>query len=44
MQLKIAALQMISTRSIAENLNKTSRMIAEAASNGAQVIVLPEFC
>lgn len=43
MQLKIAALQMISTCSVTENLNKASQMIAEAASNGAQVIVLPEF-
>jgi predicted amidohydrolase len=43
MQLKIAALQMISTRNVAENLDKATQMIAEAANNGAQVIVLPEF-
>lgn len=43
MQLKIAALQMISTRDVAENLDKATQMIAEAASNSAQVVVLPEF-
>jgi predicted amidohydrolase len=43
MQLKIAALQMISTRNVAENLDKATQMIAEAACNGAQVVVLPEF-
>ena len=43
MQLKIAALQMLSTRNVAENLDKATQMIAEAAGNGAQVIVLPEF-
>lgn len=43
MKLRIAALQMISTRDVTENLNKASKMIAEAAGNGAQVVVLPEF-
>lgn len=43
MQLKIAALQMISTRDVAKNLDKATQMIAEAAKNGAQVVVLPEF-
>lgn len=43
MKLRIAALQMISTRDVIENLNKASKMIAEAAGNGAQVVVLPEF-
>jgi|LauGreDrversion4_2_1035121.scaffolds.fasta_scaffold512593_2 nitrilase len=43
MELKIAALQMVSTRDVAENLDKATQMIAEAASNGTQVVVLPEF-
>ncbi len=43
MQLKIAALQMISTRNVVENLSKVTQMVAEAVENGAQVIVLPEF-
>lgn len=43
MKLRIAALQMISTRNVAENLGKATQMIAEAANNGAQVVVLPEF-
>jgi len=41
--LRIAAVQMISTPELAPNLATASRLIAEAASAGAQLVALPEY-
>jgi deaminated glutathione amidase len=41
--LKIAAIQMISTPDVQENLNDASHLVSAAAKDGAQVIVLPEY-
>jgi nitrilase len=41
--LKIASIQMVSTPDVQENLSTASRLIAAAATEGAQVAVLPEY-
>ena len=40
---RIAAIQMISTSRIEENLRTAARWIAEAAAQGAELVVLPEY-
>ena len=40
--MKVAAVQMTSTRDIAGNLREAGRLVAEAASGGAELVVLPE--
>jgi predicted amidohydrolase len=40
--MKVAAVQMTSTRDVAENLREAGRLVAEAASQGAALVVLPE--
>jgi nitrilase len=39
---KAAAVQMTSTRDIAANLREAGRLVAEAVSDGAELVVLPE--
>ena len=39
----VAAIQMISTPSITENLATARRLVAQAASDGAMLVVLPEY-
>lgn len=41
-QLRVAALQMVSGNRVEENLATAARLIAEAAQEGAQLLVLPE--
>jgi nitrilase len=41
--LKIASIQMVSTPDLQENLSTASRLIAAAATEGAQLAVLPEY-
>ncbi|RZL09954.1 MAG: carbon-nitrogen hydrolase family protein [Rubrivivax sp.] len=41
--MKIAALQMISTPDVAENLATARALIAEAAAAGAELVALPEY-
>ena len=40
--MKAAAVQMTSTRDISANLREAGRLVAEAASQGAELVVLPE--
>jgi predicted amidohydrolase len=40
---RIALVQMVSTPSVAENLDAAGRLIAEAAGKGAKLIALPEY-
>jgi nitrilase len=40
---RVAALQMVSTPSVAENLAAAGDLIAAAASQGAQLVALPEY-
>ncbi len=40
--MKVAAVQMTSTREIAANLREAGRLVAEAAAQGAKLVVLPE--
>jgi deaminated glutathione amidase len=40
---KVAALQMVSTPDLARNLADAGELIAHAAANGAQLILLPEY-
>jgi nitrilase len=40
--MKAAAVQMTSTRDIAANLREAGRLVGEAASQGAELVVLPE--
>ena len=42
-ELKIAAIQMVSSASLPENLATANRIIKAAAQDGAQVVVLPEY-
>ena len=42
-ELKIAAIQMVSTASLQENLETARRLIKAAAHDGAQITVLPEY-
>lgn len=41
--MKIAAVQMVSTPDVDRNLQAASRLVAEAASKGAGLVVLPEY-
>jgi nitrilase len=43
MTMKIAALQMVSAPDLARNLESAARLIAQAASQGAQLVALPEY-
>lgn len=40
---KIAAIQMVSTPEIEENIESARRLIAEAAQQGAELVLLPEY-
>jgi len=40
--MKVAAVQMTSTRDVAANLREAGRLVADAAAQGAQLVVLPE--
>jgi nitrilase len=40
--MKVAAVQMTSTRDVAANLREAGRLVADAARQGAQLVVLPE--
>ena len=42
-ELKIAAIQMVSSASLQENLTTAKRLIKAAAQDGAQIAVLPEY-
>ena len=41
--MKVAALQMVSTPRVAENLARARALIAEAAAAGAELVALPEY-
>lgn len=41
--MKVAAVQMISTPDVAENIEVAKRLIADAASQGARLVSLPEY-
>ena len=41
--MKIAAVQMVSTTDVERNLDAARRLIARAAGDGAQLVVLPEY-
>jgi len=41
--MKIAAVQMVSTTSVAGNLDAARRLVAQAAQGGAQLVALPEY-
>jgi deaminated glutathione amidase len=41
--MKIAALQMVSTPDVAQNLETARRLIAQAAAQGARLVALPEY-
>ncbi|MFZ2652898.1 MAG: carbon-nitrogen hydrolase family protein [Burkholderiaceae bacterium] len=41
--MRIAALQMVSTPEVARNLEAARRLIAQAATQGAQLVALPEY-
>ncbi|WP_176041880.1 carbon-nitrogen hydrolase family protein [Burkholderia stabilis] len=41
--LRVAALQMVSTPDVTRNLAEARRLIAEAAGEGAQLVLLPEY-
>ena len=43
LELKIAAIQMVSSASLQANLETASRLIGAAAQDGAQLVVLPEY-
>ena len=40
---RLAAIQMISGPDVADNLRTAAHWIAEAAAQGAQLVVLPEY-
>ena len=42
-ELKIAAIQMVSSASLKENLETAGRLIKAAAQDGAQLVALPEY-
>jgi len=42
-RMKVAALQMVSTPRVAENLAQALRLIAQAAQAGAELVALPEY-
>ncbi len=39
----VAAIQMVSTPSVARNLETAARLVADAAGRGAQLVLLPEY-
>jgi deaminated glutathione amidase len=39
----VAAVQMVSTPDVAENFDTASRLVAQAAAQGAQLVTLPEY-
>ncbi|HKX42478.1 MAG TPA: carbon-nitrogen hydrolase family protein [Burkholderiaceae bacterium] len=41
--MKVAAIQMVSTPRVADNLDAARRLVAQAAAGGAQLVVLPEY-
>ncbi len=41
--MKIAAIQMVSTPNVDDNLAQTERLCAEAAAGGAELVALPEY-
>ena len=41
--MKIAAVQMVSASSVAQNVEAARRLVAQAAQAGAQLVVLPEY-
>jgi len=41
--MKIAAVQMVSTPRVADNLAAAQRLVAQAAAGGAQLVALPEY-
>jgi deaminated glutathione amidase len=41
--MRIAALQMVSTPDLARNLDAARRLVAQAAADGARLVVLPEY-
>jgi nitrilase len=41
--MKIAAIQMVSTPRVGDNLAAARRLVAQAAAGGAQLVVLPEY-
>jgi len=41
--MKIAALQMVSSTHVADNLQRAERLVAEAAAAGARLVALPEY-
>ncbi len=41
--MKIAAVQMVSTSDVARNLQAATRLVAEAAAAGAELVALPEY-
>jgi nitrilase len=43
LELKLAAIQMVSTASLEENLETASKLIKAAAQDGAKLVVLPEY-
>src|SRR5438445_13393360 len=42
-QMKIAAIQMVSTPRVGDNLAAARRLVAQAAAGGAQLVILPEY-
>ena len=40
---KVAAIQMVSTTHLQQNLDTAARLVAQAAADGAQLVVLPEY-
>ena len=40
---RVAAVQMVSTPERERNLQEAARLVAEAADNGAQLVLLPEY-
>ena len=41
--MKIAAVQMVSTPDVARNLEAAKALVARAAAEGAELVVLPEY-
>jgi predicted amidohydrolase len=41
--MKVAAIQMVSSTRLADNLDRAGELIAEAARGGAELAVLPEY-
>ncbi len=41
--MKVAALQMVSTHTVSENLSQAHRLLEQAANDGAELAILPEY-